>query len=214
MKNKPRSGWSSNTDRGRIGDVKNGHFIDINYDGTFLLYGNMTAFDDLKFPSTGINPPGAVDDPDRDTSTGLLVFDSSKTETVAMVVQLSHSWKEGSDLFPHVHWMKSSSASGDVVWQLEYKWAPIGEVADASWTTLSSYTLAGGTIDTNTEDKHLITPLGTITSTGKQISDMIMMKLSRVGGDANDTYGADAQLLEFDIHFEVDSFGSNQEYIK
>lgn len=52
-----------------------------------------------------------------------------------------------------------------------------------------------------TENEQLITSFGTISGAGKQISDTLLMKFSRVGGDAADTYGADARLLEYDIHY-------------
>ena len=39
-------------------------------------------------------------------------------------------------------------------------------------------------------------------------------RVSRIGGDALDTYGADAKLLEFDVHYLVDSLGSGGELIK
>jgi hypothetical protein len=43
---------------------------------------------------------------------------------------------------------------------------------------------------------------------------MMHWKLSRIGGDGTDTYTADARLLEFDIHYEVDSMGSSEELVK
>ena len=43
-------------------------------------------------------------------------------------------------------------------------------------------------------------------------SDADAAKIARVGGD--DTYGADAKLLEFDIHYQIDSRGSDTEYVK
>lgn len=170
-----------------------------------------TRYDDMRMAATAINPPGLVGDPDFDTTLPGWLFDATTEEMLMLTVQLPHGYKEGTDLSPHVHWQKTTSAAGNVAWQLEYKWAPIGEVSDANWTTLVGATVAAGTPDTNTTNMHMITPLGTISGTGRQISDMLIMKLSRIPGDSPDldTYAADARLLEFDIHYQTDFAGGS-----
>lgn len=170
-------------------------------------------WDDLRFPATAVNPPGVTADPDWDTTTPGWLFDgASTTEILHLIAQLPHSWDEGTTLKPHVHYQKTTSASGTVRWVLEYKWCPIGEVMDADWTTLEVSAPVAGTPDTDTADKHLIAAFGDIVATGKQVSDMLIMKLSR--DPSQDTYGADARLLEFDIHYKSDATGSVGEYIK
>ena len=49
------------------------------------------GWDDLRFPAQGINPIGAAGDPDRDSTTGLFLFDSGLTETLAGVSQMPHT---------------------------------------------------------------------------------------------------------------------------
>lgn len=175
-------------------------------------YGHGERWEDLRFPAQTLLILGIGQDPSRDATDGLLVFDAASTERVFVQAQLPHGWKEGTALRPHVHWMKTTSASGNVLWQLDYKWAPIGEVMDADFTTLSSSMVANG--DNDTVDEHLVTSLGSISGIGKSVSDMLVMKLSRIGGDAADTYGADCRLLEFDIHHVRDSLGSIEEFTK
>lgn len=68
--------------------------------------------------------------------------------------------------------------------------------------------------DAEEADWHFITPLPSISMTGKKISCILLIRLSRVGGNGDDDYGEDARLLEFDIHYQVDSFGSRFEYVK
>lgn len=169
-------------------------------------------WEDIRFPVSGINPPGQVSDPDWDTTNGGWLFDASSTELVFVAAQLPHAWKAGSVLKPHVHWQKTTSASGTVLWLLEYKWSPIGDVMDTAFTELSSTTVSPPATDGDTANEHLVTGLGDLAATGKDISDMLMMKLSRVGG--SDTYGADARMLEFDIHYVRDSRGSIDEFAK
>ena len=175
---------------------------------------SLETYEDLRFPATSVNPPGSASDPDWDMTNGGWLFNAASTEVVYIIAQLPHSWAEGTEIEPHVHWQKTTSASGDVLWRFEYKWAPTNDVMDTSFTTLNVSSTVDGTPDTGTADKHLVSSLGWIDSSNKQISDMLIMKLSRVGGDALDTYGDDARLLEFDIHYKVNSRGSLFPYVK
>lgn len=179
-----------------------------------LINQGSRRYEDLRFPATAINPPGQVGDPDFDTTNGGWLFAAGGTEILFVIAQLPHACKEGSIIRPHVHWQKTTSAGGDVLWQLDYKWSPIDEVMDVGFTTISSATIDSITTDNDTANEHLITSLGDVAATGKGMSDILVMKVSRIGGDETDTYGADARFLEFDIHYEVDSLGSRYEYVK
>jgi hypothetical protein len=166
-----------------------------------------SGWEDFRYPATAINPPGAASDPDREATTGLLLFDASGTELIYVLAQMPHAWVEGSSIRPHVHWEKTTDAAGTVAWKLEYQKSKIGELRDAAYTSLGEVTtVVAGTPDTNKATKHLITSLGTIDMSDCVASDCLLFKLSRVG--ASDTYGADVRLLEFDVHGELDSLGS------
>ena len=173
---------------------------------------SYSVWDDEKFPATAINPPGLASDPDFDSTNGGWLFDAASTELIFLIAQLPHSYEEGSDLHPHVHWQKTTSASGNVYWQLDYKIAKINEVMDAAFTTLTATSTVAGTPDTNTANKHLISAFSAISDSTLEVSDMLVMKLSRIGGNAADTYGADVRLLEFDIHIQKNAHGTTQEY--
>ena len=176
---------------------------------------NKVLWDDLRFPVTNINPPGQASDPDRESTSGLFLFASNGTELIFTLAQMPHSWKEGSEISPHLHWTKTTSASGDVAWRMRYKHAAIGSVIDSDWTDGGLITDSHpNTPDNDTADEHLKVELGDMDMTGYKISHCILFEISRVGGDASDTYGADARLLEFDIHYQIDSMGSEAEYEK
>jgi hypothetical protein len=169
---------------------------------------NVGGWDDLRFPATAVNPPGLVSDPAFDTDKTGWLFDATGTEQIQVIAQIPHAWKVGTTLKPHIHWEKTTSATGNVFWQLDYVWSRIGEARDAS-ITLTGYSAP---ISSNVADVHQLTELGNIPVVSEDISDILVMKLSRVGNNSNDTYGADARLLEFDIHHQVDSFGSTSEF--
>ena len=180
-----------------------------------MLVKHTPRWDDLRFPAQGINPPGAVSDPDLEATSGLWLFAAAGTEILMGVAQLPHAWREGSAIRPHIHWQKTTSAAGNVLWRLEYEVVNNGEVAAMDFgTAVSTTSVADGTPDTNTANKVLISSLGTVDMLGYRVSCLMFWKLSRIGGDAADTYGADARLIEFDIHYELDSLGSEAEYTK
>jgi hypothetical protein len=177
---------------------------------------SSTYWDDLTAPATAINPPGAASDPGRESTTGLLRFDASSTELIYHLFHVGHTWNEESDLKPHVHWEKTTSAAGNVAWQLSTQITSIVDGVGqtrSGWTDRSSVSTSS-TQDHDTADQQLLTPLATLSMTGHTISTSILARLQRVGGDASDTYAADARLLEFDIHYQRNSLGSILEYAK
>lgn len=192
----------------KLGGVND--FIKIEPDGSIFLEGDATAFDDLRTPvlatvkSTSVPPDNIV----FGSNMVAFGFDKAKSEEVFFMVQIPHPYKEGSNIYPHVHWYPTDNTTGNVVWKLEYTWANANNVFPSS-TTLSVTTAAAGTAVT-----HQIASFSYIDGTGKKISSMLVCRLYREGGNAQDTYNADAGLLEIDFHFEIDSFGSRVEFIK
>jgi hypothetical protein len=93
---------------------------------------------------------------------------------------------------------------------MEYKWTTNEGTDAASFTTLNVLDAGDGTAL-----KHQIAQFDEIEGTGKGLSSILSIKLSRIGGDETDTYNADALLKEFDIHYQIDTpGGSYDEYNK
>jgi hypothetical protein len=149
------------------------------------------------------------------SSTGVLLkaFSPDVEQEVFFSVQFPHAWKEGSAIRPHVHWTPFSDAGEgeSVVWGLEYTWANV--LSDFNDTTIV-YT-SGVIADTDiTADNHLISQFPEIDATGKSISSMMLCRLFRAVDETADNFDDDAGLLEFDIHYQIDSTGSDEEYVK
>ena len=174
------------------------------------------AWDDLRFPAQGINPPGAASDPNIETATGLPVFSASQTNILAGVAQMPHSWVEGSVIVPHVHWQKASAGAGNVLWRFEYdNIVNPGEVSLLTYANvLDALTPVAGTPDDGAERRNLISSFGEVETPGARISCCILWKLSRIGGDVSDDYAGLARLVEFDIHYQLDSQGSLGQFVK
>lgn len=169
-------------------------------------WGDGPFWEDLTFPATGINPPGAVSDPDRDTNDGTLLFAASGVEVIVGVAQLPHCWIEGSEIRPHVHWGPTTTGAGTVLWRLGYSIANIG-------SPFPAFSLLSVEADASeVAEDHLVAAFGEIDMTGFTISANIKWYVARIGG--SDTYADDAKFYDFDIHYQSDRPGSRQEYVK
>lgn len=209
-------GTTYNIDMSNLSDALNTQAVDTStaqtiggaktFTGNVTLSGDGTAWEDLWVPLTS-TALGALSKPDFDyTSIGYLFPQNDATEILYFIVQMPHRWKEGSTIYPHIHW--SQSANQAVTWKIDYKWFNTGAAVPGSFTTLTMatnlYTYTSGTIHQKT------TNTSGIAGTGKTISSLMLIKLYR----NDNTYTGDALAYQFDIHYEVDSFGSNTESVK
>ncbi len=167
-----------------------------------------TVWDDEKIP-IGAMIPGAVP-PTVGTffgSVSVLLFAPGAMNEVYLTIQLPHRYKEGTDIEAHVHWSPTSTSTLNVKWNLDYHWKNIGAAFTGAATTISVTDPGNGVTG-----EHQVAAFPTITGSGQTISSMLVCRLYR---DAtNDNYPQNAALLEFDIHFEVNTLGSRQEFIK
>lgn len=176
-----------------------------------LLAGNYITpqvDEDLRFPSSGINPPGAASDPTRSQTTGLLEFATGADRIIAGNFQMPHSWAPGTAITPHIHYLCRTANNGNVSkWRLDYSIANISGVFSAG--DYGTYT-PGSVIDVpnpNNTQTHAIISLGTITMTGYTESSVVIWKLTRL--DAGNADASTIVLLDFDVHFKVEKFGKN-----
>lgn len=168
------------------------------------------SWDDLRFPAQSINPAGTANAPTIDTTTypGTLLFSGSADNHIAGVAQLPHSWLEGSELRPHVHWRKTTADGGGsaVTWEFRYSISAIN-AAPGAYTAFAAGTLAVGSL--TALEHHNITSFPAIPMTGYKGSTCLTWELRRLGADA---YTSPARFLELDFHYQVGSSGSEQEY--
>lgn len=167
-----------------------------------------TVWDDLRIPATQFKQ-GATSKPDFDFTNVGYLFDAGTNEEAYITCQMPHNWSEGTNLKPHVHWV--TTASGVVVWRLEYRWTNVGELIPGSFTATTASTPI---FSWSTGSLHNITAFTDINGDSKTLSSMLQIKLTRLAEDGADTYGSDALALELDIHYQIDSIGSTQEYVK
>jgi hypothetical protein len=163
-------------------------------------------FNDIVFELTP-SRIGSNDKPDYDyTNVGLLFPQNNVNEIAYFTIQLPHSWKVGTTIYPHIHIQQA--ADQQATFRMEYKWYDIGDAIPASWSTydLDTYAIeyTSGTIS------NIILGADGIDGAGQTISSILKIKLFRT----DNVYTGDMLADQFDIHIEIDGFGSQEEYIK
>lgn len=135
-------------------------------------------------------------------------------EYVIWMTQMSHSYREGTDLEIHIHWDQAVNFLPNFC--VEYRFVNIGAAFPA---------LAGPVALTNNRaafvaNVHQVTDGVTVAGAALTLSHMIEVRLYRDTANASglfagaDPYAPDVTVKELDIHYRRDSFGSWQEYLK
>jgi len=107
-------------------------------------------------------------------------FHPTNENEVFFELQLPHAWKEGSPIWPHIHWAPVDTDTGSVVWGLEYTKATVGD-AYGNTTTLSVTDPGDGTAY-----KHQIAVFSSIDMTGDSLSTVLICRLFRDAGNGSD----------------------------
>lgn len=176
----------------------------------------MDVWDDLGFDSGSfpLNPVGAIAAPSRDIVLadfpGSLLFSGTLDNAIANSFQMPHMWKEGTQIFPHIHWTKPAGGAGDdVVWHFYYRVYKIG-AAPTAWNGPILGTLAQS--HNGIAEAEAITTFGPIAMSGYKISQNVAWYLVRKG--STDGFGGTARLIQFDVHFLKNTDGSRKEFTK
>lgn len=174
-----------------------------------------TSWDDLRFPASGVNLDSAATRYSFDkTNLGILFADNSRytDEQVSMIGQYPHHAKAERNIHPHIHWEQDSSTIPNflLAWRITNNGA-----APGAWTlsTINNhkFTYVSGSIIQ-------ISEFDEINMTGTTISCLLEFKLwNDTANTSTEFAGAQAKAVlfkEFDVHYEIDSLGSNDEYVK
>jgi predicted secreted Zn-dependent protease len=195
------------------------NYTKIEGDGTVEFNGDATVWDDYVVPFASAKLKGTKE-PKWEPFIGAINqynFEEGAEQEVGMSIQLPHSWN-GTAIHPHIHWSPEDGGTGDVIWVIEYTW--VNYNATTQYVFPAAVPITTTTTVSGDSHKHLITSFGAITpdsgTTNPQnaVSSILLIRFYRDGTNNNDTYDAGAFALSFDIHFEKNTVGSRQEYIK
>lgn len=178
---------------------------------TEVLY-QKGYWDDMRFPAFGLrldSPSGRL--AYNVAEKGVDFADTSLNtdgDGLHVATQTTHKMKLGSTLHPHIHFFQNQATLP--AWKLNYRVYENGQLVPASFTELSVietvFNYASGTLAQ-------IVVFPTIDmSAFDQVSTMLDFRITRES--ASDTYTGNALIKEFDMHYEIDTPGSRQRFIK
>jgi hypothetical protein len=192
-------------DSSDVCQIGNASWTYLNLQGPYIRYGT-SHYDDVRISVNNVRvPASAAPSWAAFRGTQLLEFQTApaSNESVYFAVQLPHRYKEGTDVTFHVHWSKTGTNTGNVIWGIEYSWQNEGGVIPAS-TTIYKTTAGSGTAYTFQSSD-----FAAITGTGKNMNSCLLCRLFRDTNDAADTCTDSAFLMEIDLIIEVDGPGSD-----
>jgi len=162
---------------------------------------------DLIIPVVGLGISSATPSP-KAFLTLLSSYGFAQEDYLFGCFELQHDYIEGSNISPHVHWAPSSTNAGNVIWHLDYSFAPVNGVFGA--TTRISVTQAGSGV----ENTHQLAAFPDISGAARKVGCIMPFRLSRGSAADGDTYTAVAIALNIGVHYKCDSMGSTQLYTK
>ena len=191
-------------------------YLAIDTGGTLTLHGAATAWDDLDFAVTirtggGENPPVWT----PISTTGCYGWAFETGDTAHFQRQIPHAFKVGQTGWsPHVHWMPTTTATYTGTWTLTLT-GHVTSTDPASAPLITTVTRTGSfSVAATAWQGHLTelnngTPGTEIDGSAWGISTILFAKLVLTL-----SAGTSCLLSGFDMHGEIDSFGSAQEYVK
>jgi hypothetical protein len=163
---------------------------------------------DLIVPVVGLGTSSAAPSPQA-FLTSLSGYGFQRDDYLFGCFEIQHDYNEGSDLRIHIHWAPSSTNTGDVVWHFDYSYANVDDVMPAA-ARLTVIQAGAGAADTH----QLAEFAPVISGANRKIGCIVPFRLTRGSAGDGDTYTAAAIALNIGVHYECDSLGSNQLYIK
>jgi hypothetical protein len=201
-----------------FGSIASGDYAEFQDDGSLWFYGDATCFRDEFGPLIGARLESPSSDIVTNAAEGSITFKSSCTlsDYISMPVQINHDAKTGADVYPHIHWWQVSANIPN--WLIQYRWQVNGSAKGTSWTnvkyTSNAFTYTSGTLNQLTAFGGLTPPAGA------GVSLILQLRLLRDTTNASTLFaGADPQsgsvdALFYDVHIEVDTIGSREQYSK
>jgi hypothetical protein len=170
---------------------------------TIWLPGEGTEDAQFSIFQNGTLPP-TVDDDD-----GAPLFRPNLDDILKGWVKMSHSWKMGDYILPHLHWETQAEGTGFVCWKLEIKRGAIGQNFDDDWLVKEIlHEVNGDSL------KHIGTPFSKLGMRGMGPGSIIKWKLTRLGTSETDTFPKNVKLLDISAHYQINSIGSGEPHSK
>lgn len=138
----------------------------------------------------------------------VMCFQNGSSDEVYGGFELPHDYKEGTALYPHLHWSPSTNNNGRCDWTFEYTIQSMNGGAFPGNDSSITFQQVGGGVALAHQ---FVSASAPVPGANRKIGDIMMFKLARPSGDA---FTGDAFLLSFGVHYEIDTMGSRQIGVK
>lgn len=179
------------------------------FTGIQKLSSNAIAWDDMLSSASAAFNSGVTDISNNDTLGGRAYATTSTTNAandhLTFTFQTPHRRKLGSEMHPHLHFYQTNADQTNC-WFMYYAIVPLGSnnVSEIfSGPATNEFTYTGGTM-------HQYAEFPSIGGSEANISSIIRIKLHRRGTSGTGSI----TVTDFDLHYQVDGFGSDSELNK
>lgn len=196
------------------------NYSEFNEEGTLRAFGDATCFRDELQSVTGARLESPASDFVLNVSEGSVTAEATArypTDYIFSSWQLNHDWIPGTIIFPHIHWWQTTVNMPN--WILAYRWQAQGQAKVTDWTDTpwnhNVFTYEAGTLNQITRFPGITPP-----ANYGQVSDIVQIRLYRdvtnvsTLFDGAETSPVDQDLVNTDVHLQVDMLGSDLEYTK
>lgn len=134
-------------------------------------------------------------------------FSASTANSLQIAFHIQHDYIPGGKVLIHVHW--HSTGTGDARWGFEYVKANGHSREEFDFTTSTTVYVEQTNVPGSANGSHMIAEFDIAdTITGLEPDALVICRLFRDGGHANDTLNAVAYAHFCDVHYEVDRFAT------
>ena len=130
-------------------------------------------------------------------------FAAAATNELWITFHIRHDYKQNTNIYPHIHWSPNTTSTGVVRWGIEYSFAK-GHDQEAFPAPTTIY--LEHTISVDKQYQHIITEVTDAQAFGAgtvETDGLLLCRVFREGGHANDTFPDVVFGFTADIHFEV-----------
>lgn len=137
-----------------------------------------------------------------------LVFSASTMNQVWVDFHINHDIALGTKVYPHIHWIPLTNASGTVRWGIEYSVAK-GHGQQVFHPSVTVY--VNHSIPANSFKKHFVSEVSeadAIPPTNIEPDSFVKVRVFRDANNALDTYPGEVHAWFADLHYQAERIGT------
>lgn len=192
------------------------NYSEFESDWSFTLHWNATVFNDLIWSALSLQQTWPWVSFNNTESTVDFITTSNLSDYIIANYQMSHSWLAWSHIDPHIHFDQTQNTLPNFL--IRYRWQKNWWTKTTAWTDYKCntpiHTYVSWTLNQIVEWAWITPPVW------YNLSDVLQFRIFRDNANTSwvfawaDPYTATVWITFIDIHYELDSIWSRQEYIK